>query len=203
MYALEDLLNTRGEDSVTSGPCVWVKRPRANTQACEVKDLVIEKGKKPFHKKRKCKQVYSQNIKTDVRAPEDTNAKDEEYLRTFTKRMCHLKHTPVILPLFKKLYGTPEKDTITGEPGQSNHHWPKTGIMRAKLLEILTNDPKPSTEEIVKVLSLSDSERKPVERTTTKQWQCEEWYLHKTGFITASKCKRKRLRKTQLKMPKS
>ena len=29
MYALEDLLNTRGEDSVTNGPCVWVKRPRA------------------------------------------------------------------------------------------------------------------------------------------------------------------------------
>ena len=47
MYALEDLLNTRGEDSVTSGPCVWVRRPRANTQACAVKDLVIEKGNLP------------------------------------------------------------------------------------------------------------------------------------------------------------
>lgn len=53
MYALEDLLNTRGEDSVTSGPCVWVRRPRGNTQACEVKDLVIEKSKKPSHKKKK------------------------------------------------------------------------------------------------------------------------------------------------------
>ena len=190
MYALEDLVNTRGEDSVTSGPCVWVKRPRANTQACEVKDLIIEKGKKPSHKKRKRKQVYCQNIDTDVRAPEDTNPKDEEYLRTFTKRICHLTHTPVILPLFKKLYGTPEKDTITGEPGHFNHNRPKTGIMRAKLLEILTNDPKTSTEEIVKVLSFSDSERKQVERTTIKQWQCEEWYLHKSGFITASKCKR-------------
>ena len=46
MYALEDLLNTRGEDSVTSGPCVWVRRPRANTQACAVRDLVIEKAKR-------------------------------------------------------------------------------------------------------------------------------------------------------------
>ena len=45
MYALDDLLNTRGEESVTSGSCVSVRRPRANTQACEVKDLVIEKGK--------------------------------------------------------------------------------------------------------------------------------------------------------------
>ena len=34
MYALEDLLNTRGEDTVTSGPCVWVRKPRGNTQAC-------------------------------------------------------------------------------------------------------------------------------------------------------------------------
>ena len=68
MYALEDLLNTCGEDSVTSGPRVWVRRPRVNTQACAVKDLVIEKGKKPSHKKRKWKQVYSQNIETDIGA---------------------------------------------------------------------------------------------------------------------------------------
>ena len=80
MYALDDLLNTRGEESVTSGSCVSVRRPRANTQACEVKDLVIEKGKKPSHKKRKCKQVYSQNTEADVRAPEDTNPPDEEHL---------------------------------------------------------------------------------------------------------------------------
>ena len=55
MYALGDLSNTRGEDSVTSGPCVWVRRARANTQACEVKDLFIKKGKKPSHKRRKQK----------------------------------------------------------------------------------------------------------------------------------------------------
>ena len=101
-----------------------------------------------------------------------------------------LENTPVILPLFKKLYGTPEEDTITEEPGQSNHNRSQTSIMSAKLLEILSSDPKTSAEEIVKLLSFSDTERKQVERTTTKQWHCEEWYLHKTGFITASKCKR-------------
>ena len=138
----------------------WVRRPRANTQACEVKDLVIEKGKKPSHKKRKRKQVYSQNIETDVRTLEDTNPPDEEHLRKFTKRMCNLKNTPVILPLFKKLYGTPEEDTITEEPGQSNHNQPQTGIMSAKLLEILSSDPKTSTEEIVKLLFFSDTEQK-------------------------------------------
>ena len=29
-----------------------------------------------------------------------------------------------------------------------------------------------------------------VENTTSKQWKCEEWYLHKAGFITATKCKK-------------
>ena len=118
IYALEDLLNTRGEDSVTSGPCVWVRRPRANTQ------------------------IYPQNIETDVRAPQDTNPADEEYLGEFTKRLCNLKSTPVILPLFKQLHGTPEEDTITEEPCQSSHHRPKTGKLNAKRLEILRNDPK-------------------------------------------------------------
>jgi len=101
MYAL-DLLNTRCNDSVTSGPCIWVKRPRANTQACEVKDLVIKKGKKTLYKKRKREHTYNQNIDTDVCAPEDTNPPDEEYLKKFTQKMCKLKtDTPVILPLFK------------------------------------------------------------------------------------------------------
>ena len=53
MYALEDLLNTRGRESVTSGPCIWVKKPRASTQACELKDLVIKKVKKTFVQKKK------------------------------------------------------------------------------------------------------------------------------------------------------
>lgn len=65
----------------------------------------------------------------------------------------------------------PEEDTITEEPGQSNHNQPQTGIMSAKLL----------AEEIVKLLSFSDTERKQVEGTTTKQWQCEGWYPQKTS----------------------
>ena len=32
MYSLEDLLNTRGEDSVTSGPCRWVRKPLVNVE---------------------------------------------------------------------------------------------------------------------------------------------------------------------------
>ena len=62
--------------------------------------------------------------------------------------------------------------------------------MNTKLLEILRNDPKTPAEKIVQLLSFSDTEREQVERTTVKQWQCQEWYFHKAGFITASKCKR-------------
>ena len=44
MYSPEDLLKTRGKDSVSSGLCIWVKKkPRVNTKSCKVKDLVIKK----------------------------------------------------------------------------------------------------------------------------------------------------------------
>ena len=65
MYALEELLNTQGSGSVTSGPCIWIKKERGNTLPCEVKDLVIEKVKKPSHRKRKLKHMHSQNINID------------------------------------------------------------------------------------------------------------------------------------------
>ena len=102
MFAVKDLLNTRGEESVTSGPCVWVRRPRANMQACEVKDLVIEKGKKPSHKKRKRKQVYSQNIETDVRALEDTNPPDEK--KVYQTNVQLEKYTCYFAPVYKTLW---------------------------------------------------------------------------------------------------
>ena len=43
MYSVEDLLNTRGKGSVTSGPRIWVKKHRANTKLCKLKNLLIEK----------------------------------------------------------------------------------------------------------------------------------------------------------------
>ena len=193
MYALEDFLNSRGKDSVTSAPCIWVKKPRANTQACKVKDLVIKKAKKPSYKKRKRKHSYSQNIEKDVRAPEDTSRPDEKCLRRFTQKMCQLKTDfPVILPLFKKLYCSPEADTLdlNDEPAESTDNKAETGIMNTKLQEVMGNHPNISTEEVLSLLSFSDAEREHVDNTTSKQWQCEEWYLHKAGFITASKCQR-------------
>ena len=114
---------------------VWVKRPRGKTQASEVKDLLMEKGKNPSYKKRKRKHTFSQNIDRDVRAPEDTNPPDDEYLRQFTQKLCQLKSdSPVILPLFKKLYCSPEADTdFNDESAESNGNKDETGIMNTKL----------------------------------------------------------------------
>ena len=88
MYCLEDLLNAQGKDSVTSGPCICVKKPRANTKSWEVKDLVIRKWK---NTKTKALHTYPQYTDRDVRAPEDRNPKDEAYLRQFTEKCVSLK----------------------------------------------------------------------------------------------------------------
>ena len=56
--------------------------------------------------------------------------------------MCQLKtNTPVILPLFKKLFCSPEADTdLNDEPSESTDNV-ETGIMNTKLKEIMRNDP--------------------------------------------------------------
>ena len=47
MYSLEALLNSRGEESVTSGTCQWKPKTQSNSEPCEIKDVVIEKIKAP------------------------------------------------------------------------------------------------------------------------------------------------------------
>ena len=62
--------------------------------------------------------------------------------------------------------------------------------MMTKVQELSRNDPNISAEEVVRLLFFSDEEIDYIESSTAKQWQCEDWYAHKAGFITASKCKR-------------
>ena len=45
MYSLEDMVTTRGEESVTSGLCQWIRNSRVNVESCKVKDLVNTKDK--------------------------------------------------------------------------------------------------------------------------------------------------------------
>ena len=62
--------------------------------------------------------------------------------------------------------------------------------MKTNLQELLVDYPSISPEEVPRLLSFSETEMALVESMTLKQWKCEEWYLHRVGFITASKCKR-------------
>ena len=76
-------------------------------------------GNQENHQKRKLKHTYPRYIDRDVRAPEDRNPKDEEYLRQFTKKMCQLKTDApaVILSLLKRLHYTSEAPSeLDNEP---------------------------------------------------------------------------------------
>lgn len=53
MYSLEALLNCSGENSVTSGPCLWMGKPQSNTEPCNVKKSELVKIKPPASKKKK------------------------------------------------------------------------------------------------------------------------------------------------------
>jgi hypothetical protein len=129
MYSLEETLNTRGEDSVTSAPCKWVKRPTASSKPCEIDELVIGKRNSPSKrkyfeetsdqvntkenvegKKRKRYHVYCETIGVDLRNEEDRNPPCPQACLRFVQSLSadddHGYGTakPVLLPLLKKMY---------------------------------------------------------------------------------------------------
>ena len=65
----------------------------------------------------------------------------------------------------------------------------KTDTMNTKIQEIVRGHPTISSKDVLRLLSFSDAERDYVESTSSLQWQREEWYIHKIGFMSASKGK--------------
>ena len=63
----------------------------------------------------------------------------------------------------------------------------RTGIMSTKVPEIVKGHPNISSKDVLRLLSFSDAERDYVVSTTSMQWQCEEWYIHKAAFITTQR----------------
>lgn len=104
MYSLEDLLNSRGENSVTSGPCQWVKKATSNNKPCDVKDLQIHTHCQPSTKKRKKERVYCEHLNIDVRHEEDRNLPSQKSLQLFTVSLESVKRKPTIFPLLAKFY---------------------------------------------------------------------------------------------------
>ena len=62
MYSLEETLNTRDKDSVTSAPCKWVKRPTASSKLCEIKDLVIGHQNSPTKRQIVGESINGSNV---------------------------------------------------------------------------------------------------------------------------------------------
>jgi hypothetical protein len=103
MYSLDDLLNTHDKDSVTSMPCVWVKKPTTDSKPCDVKDLPIKKEELPLHGK-KNGHIYCEHIDIDVRHGEDQKPPTKKSTVKFTEALEDCGQRPTILPLLVKSY---------------------------------------------------------------------------------------------------
>ena len=63
------------------------------------------------------------------------------------------------------------------------------GIMEQKVIKHLDTNKEAKANTFVGNLKFTEQERNDVAAVTKKQWQCKQWYVHKRGFITASKSK--------------
>ncbi|XP_028394460.1 uncharacterized protein LOC114518654 [Dendronephthya gigantea] len=214
MYSLEELLNQDGKKSVTSGPCLWMPKPQSSSQPCAVDQLEIIKIKPPAGKKRKRNYTWLQNIDFDPRSPKHCKVSPMTKER-FTERLSAVSDTtsnndssppaPVILPLLQKLYLKKTDENHSGKESDSQTLCGKecsmnqsTGIMRQKVETYIRESTEKNPEKFRNMLYFTDGEINHVEEVTRDQWQCDDWYEHKIGFITASKCKDVCTRQTTL-----
>ena len=199
MYSLENLLNTEGKASVTSGPCLWRRKPRSNVEPCEVKDLTISKSKVETDKGTP-NYTWLQNINHDPREKHYQKAKSNEDMVAIARLMKAKvlekpgDKPPAIFPLLCKLYLHQE------EVESAKQHVEKstTGIMETKVQMFLKNTPNPTPEEFLQQLHFTDAEIDHIEKSTVGQWQSKQWFAHKTGFVSASRCKTVFTRQTTL-----
>jgi hypothetical protein len=105
MYSLEDLLNNR--ESVTSGPCQWVKRARCDTKPTDIKELQIRRRSEVLSNvpcKRKHQHTFIEHINVDVRHEDDRIPPSKKCLTAFTEALTSASSKPCVLPLLQKLY---------------------------------------------------------------------------------------------------
>ena len=213
MYSLDELLNQDGSKSVTSGPCLWMPKPQSSSEPCSVDHLEIIKIKPPSAKQRKRKYSWLQNIDFDPRSPKHqkvSTTKKEHFTKTLTAASDCVSSNdetpppkPVVLPLLQKLYLKQNKENFHNKESQTTSTEDCTmnkakGIMRQKVETYIQQSTDSKPEEFLKTLQFTDAEINHVEEATRDQWQCEDWYKNKVGFISASKCKDVCTRQTTL-----
>lgn len=62
-------------------------------------------------------------------------------------------------------------------------------IMEKKMMAFMKDKATGQAKDFLEELSFSSDEIDEIDNTTRRQWQCQEWFDHKFGFITASKAK--------------
>ena len=196
MYSLEELLNTPGEMSVTSGPCLWVAKPKSSTEPCEVKELDVKKVNRPrATKKKKRKYTWLQHIDFDPKSKKKLGVHSKERLASFTRNATATNQepsdrrgNPVILPLLKKLY-LPIEVQDEEEHEKVENIGRNCPTMQSKVEKYVQENDKHTPQQLLNSLSFSDAEIDDIDKSTVCQWQCKEWHVHKMGFLSASKCK--------------
>ena len=70
-----------GEDSVTSGPCLWIRKPTPETSPCELKDLKIGEGSGNGGKESTLNRSFTEYIDHDPRALWDRTSCSAEEIK--------------------------------------------------------------------------------------------------------------------------
>ena len=167
------------------------------TTSCEVKDLLIVRKKKrclndqeqdpTLETKKSRKYTFSQFIDHDPRMPTDRVPCSPAKLSSIVVTMEKMKNKPVITSvLANKLYCSNDIPGDIKEEGNSNSI---CGILEQKLISHMSTNKHSNAESFSNSLEFTDEERSKVNAATKKQWQCKQWFIHKTGFVTASKVK--------------
>ena len=114
----------------------------------------------------------------------------QESLALFTQSISAkiISKPPTILPLLEKIYVPNEydKQSCLKQWKDQAAETQNDGIMKKKLLEY-TN--KSGIQGVVAELNnetlFTKEEVDNINSATVKQWRCREWYVHKSGFISA------------------
>ena len=99
LYSLEELLNSRGEHSVTSGPCLWIRKPIPETSPCKLKNLKIGKGNGNSGKESTINKSFTEYIDHDPRALWDTASCSAEGIEDLVQTMNRVDNKPAILDI--------------------------------------------------------------------------------------------------------
>lgn len=92
-------LNSRGEDSVTSGPILWIRKPTPETSPCELKDLKIGEGNGNGCKESTLNRSFTEYIDHDPRALWDRTSCSAEEIKDLVQTMNRMDNKPAILDI--------------------------------------------------------------------------------------------------------